>query len=121
MSFRPERLAEAIKKEVSELLRDELKDPRIGFVSITAVKVSKDLRYADIYASVFGEPEDQKATIEALTKAQGFIRSELGRRIRLRYIPEINFKLDQSIGRGVHLIKLIDEVRVKGGISDEQS
>lgn len=119
MSFRSERLAEAIKKEVSELLRDEIKDPRIGFVSITAVKVSKDLRYADIFASVYGEPADQKASMEALAKAQGFIRSELGKRIRLRYTPEINFKLDQSIGQGVRLIKLMEEVRGKGGPSDE--
>ncbi|OPY59084.1 MAG: Ribosome-binding factor A [Pelotomaculum sp. PtaU1.Bin035] len=119
MSFRSERLAEAIKKEVSELLRDELKDPRIGFVSITAVKVSKDLRYADVFASVFGDPADQKATIEVLSKAQGFIRGELGKRIRLRYTPEITFKLDQSIGRGTHLIKLMEEIREKGGISSE--
>lgn len=119
MSFRPERLAEAIKKEVSELLRDELKDPRIGFVSITAVEVSKDLRYANIYASVLGEPADQKATIKALTGAQGFIRSELGRRIRLRYTPELTFKLDQSIDRASKLIKLMEDVRVKGGLSDE--
>jgi len=119
MSFRAERLAEAIKKEVSELMRDELKDPRIGFVSITAVKVSKDLRYADIFASVYGEPADQKASIEALSKAQGFIRSELGRRIRLRYTPEITFKLDQSIDHGTRIIKLMEEVRAKGGASDE--
>ncbi|MDD3653076.1 MAG: 30S ribosome-binding factor RbfA [Desulfotomaculaceae bacterium] len=119
MSFRPERLAEAIKKEISELLRDELKDPRIGFVSITAVEVSKDLRYADIYASVLGEPAEQKASIKALTGAQGFIRNELGRRIRLRYTPELTFKLDQSIDRGTKLIKLMEDVRGKGDISDE--
>jgi len=119
MSFRSERLAEAIKKEVSDLLRDEIKDPRIGFVSITAVKVSKDLRYADIFASVYGEPAAQKASMEALAKAQGFVRSELGKRIRLRYTPEITFKLDQSIGQGARLIKLMEEVREKGGPSDE--
>jgi ribosome-binding factor A len=117
MSYRNERLAEAIKKEVAELLRDEIKDPRVGFVSITGVRVSKDLRYADIYASVLGEPEEQKASIEALTKAQGFVRSELGKRIRLRYTPEINFKLDQSIDRGVQLVRLIDEMQEKGGLS----
>jgi len=66
MSFRPERLAEAIKKEISELLRDELKDPRIGFVSITSVDVSRDLRYANVFASVFGEPAVQKASSRKL-------------------------------------------------------
>lgn len=119
MSFRPERLAEAIKKEISELLREELKDPRIGFVSITSVEVSKDLRYANVFVSVFGEPAQQKASIEALQKAQGFIRGELGRRIRLRYTPEITFKLDQSISHGSRIIALMEEVREKGGGVDE--
>lgn len=113
MSFRPERLAEAIKKEVSELLTEELKDPRIGFVSITSVEVSKDLRYANIYFSVFGETDEQKASLEALRKAQGFIRGELAKRIRLRYTPEITFKLDESIERGSRLIALMNEVRDK--------
>ncbi len=119
MSFRPERLAEAIKKEVADLLREELKDPRIGFVTITSVEVSRDLRYANIFVSVFGEPDEQKATIEALQKAQGFIRGELGKRIRLRYTPEITFKLDLSIVRGSRLIALMNEVREKGGGQDE--
>lgn len=113
MSFRPERLAEAIKKEVSELLTEELKDPRIGFVSITSVEVSKDLRYANIFASVFGGPSEQKASFEALQKAQGFIRGELAKRIRLRYTPEITFKLDESIERGSKLIALMNKVRNK--------
>ncbi len=119
MSFRPERLAEAIKKEVSELLRESLKDPRIGFVSITSVEVSRDLRYANIYASVFGEQAQQKSSIEALQKAQGFIRGELGRRIRLRYTPEITFKLDQSISHGSRIIALMAKVKEKGGTPDE--
>lgn len=115
MSFRPERLAEAIKKEISDMLREELKDPRIGFVTITFVEVSRDLRYANVYASVFGDPEEQKASIEALQKAHGFIRGELGKRIRLRYTPEIIFKLDHSISRGSKLMALMEEVREKGG------
>lgn len=119
MSFRPERLAEAIKKEVSDMLREELKDPRIGFVTITCVDVSKDLRCASIYASIYGSPAEQKSTIEALQKAQGFIRGELGRRIRLRYTPEITFKLDESISRGSRIISLMEEVREKGGGRDE--
>jgi ribosome-binding factor A len=119
MSFRPERLAEAIKKEISELLRDELKDPRIGFVSITSVEVSKDLRYANVFASVFGDPAVQSASIEALQKAHGFIRGELGKRIRLRYTPEITFKLDHSISNGTRIIALMEEIKEKGGGSDE--
>lgn len=119
MSFRPERLAEAIKKEVSGMLREELKDPRIGFVTITFVEVSKDLRYANIFASVFGKQSEQKATMEALQKAQGFIRGELGKRIRLRYTPEITFKLDESIDRGARLLQLMEKVKEKDGVKDE--
>ncbi|MHB1043063.1 MAG: 30S ribosome-binding factor RbfA [Eubacteriales bacterium] len=119
MSFRPERLAEAIKKEISALLQDELKDPRIGFASITAVEVTPDLRYARVFVSVFGPPETQRATLEALQKAQGFIRGELGKRIRLRHSPEITFKLDESIGRGTRVLKLLNEVLEKDGMRDE--
>ncbi|MCL6558346.1 MAG: 30S ribosome-binding factor RbfA [Firmicutes bacterium] len=119
MSYRPERLAEAIKKEISDLLRDELKDPRIGFVTITSVEVSSDLRYAKVFISVLGGPENQRSSIETLQKAQGFIRGELGRRIRLRYTPEITFKLDESISRGTRVIELLNEVRDKGGGSSE--
>ena len=113
MSFRPERLAEAIKKEISELLREELKDPRIGFASITSVEVSRDLRYANVFVSVLGESEQQKITVETLQGAQGFIRGELGKRIRLRYTPEINFTLDQSISHGSRIIALMKKVRAK--------
>ncbi|NLJ75674.1 MAG: 30S ribosome-binding factor RbfA [Peptococcaceae bacterium] len=121
MSFRPERLAEAIKKEISELLREELKDPRIGFASITSVEVSRDLRYANVFVSVLGESEQQKITVKTLQGAQGFIRGELGKRIRLRYTPEINFKLDQSISHGSRIIALMEKVRAEdeGGDHNE--
>lgn len=115
MSHRPERLAEAIKKEVSEMMRDELKDPRIGFASITSVEVSSDLRYARIYVSVLGSPEEQNNTLQALESARGFVRSELGRRIRLRYTPEISFKLDISIQRGTRVIRLLEEANKEAG------
>jgi ribosome-binding factor A len=115
MSFRPERLAEAIKKEVSDLLREGLKDPRIGFVSITSVEVSRDLRYAAIFASVYGNPDEQRATIDGLQNAQGYIRSELGKRIRLRHTPEITFKLDESIERGSRLLALMEKMKDDGG------
>ncbi len=110
MSHRPERMAEAVKKEVSDMIRYELKDPRIGFATVTSVEVSGDLRYAKIFISVLGEPNEQQKTIEALESAKGFVRTELGRRIRLRYTPELSFKLDSSISRGSRLIKLLEEV-----------
>ncbi|MBF7082373.1 30S ribosome-binding factor RbfA [Desulfallas sp. Bu1-1] len=115
MSHRPERLAEAIKKEMSDLLREELKDPRIGFATITGVDVSSDLKYAKIYVSVYGKDEERDLTMTALKKAQGFIRTELGRRIRLRHVPEISFKLDESMAHGARVIELIEEVKSSNG------
>jgi len=115
LSHRPGRLAEAVKKEISEILKNEIKDPRLGFVTITMVDVTPDLRYAKVYASVLGDLEQQKATAEVLHRATGYIRSEIGRRIRLRYTPEITFELDNSIERGTRVIKLMEEVRAGGG------
>ena len=83
------------------------------------MEVSKDLRYATIFASVFGSPAEQKATIEALQNAQGYIRSELGKRIRLRHTPEITFKLDESIERGSRLLALMEKVRAKDDSGNE--
>ena len=111
MSYRPERLAEVIKKEMSDLLLGELKDPRVGFATITDVTVSNDLKYAKIYVSVLGEPEQKNSTLQGLQKALGFVRTELGRRIRLRQVPEISFKLDQSLDQGARIMELLNEVK----------
>ncbi|MDI6709363.1 MAG: 30S ribosome-binding factor RbfA [Thermoanaerobacterales bacterium] len=116
MAYRPERLAEVIKAETAEILR-QLKDPRIGFATVTAVDVSSDLRYAKIRVSVLGNPDEQEQTLRTLQRAQGFVRTELGRRIRLRYAPEVTFTLDDSIREGIRLTTLIDEIskREEGG------
>lgn len=114
MSHRPERLAEAIKKEISDILLNDIKDPRVGFITITRVNVTSDLRHAKVYASVLGDEAKQKATEQALKSATGYIRSELGKRIRLKYTPEIIFELDTSLEEAVKLIKLIDNVQSGG-------
>lgn len=119
MSYRSGKLSEAIKKEISDILRNDLKDPRIGFVTITMVDVTPDLRYAKVFASVLGNEKQQKETSEVLTRATGRIRSELGRRIRLRYVPEISFKLDNSIERGTRIIKIMDEIKSRGEETNE--
>lgn len=119
MAHRPERLAEAIKQEISDVLRDEMKDPRIGFVTITRVVVSNDLRYAKIYVSVMGEEKQKNESAQALQRAKGFIRSELGRRIRLRHVPEISFVLDESIDHGIKVLDLLNKVKDKGEVGDE--
>ena len=122
---RTDRIAEEIKKELSELIRYQIKDPRLPeFVSITLVRVTKDLRYAKVYVSVLGDEEKKKGAIEALTHAAGFIRHEIGQRINLRYTPEIHFKLDDSIEHGMYVTKLSEETvgqgkATKTPVSDE--
>ncbi len=107
---RQARLGEQIAMEVSDLLRTRVKDPRVGFASITRVEVSGDLRYAKIFVSVMGENEEKKGTIEALSHATGFIRHELAARLTIRFMPEISFKLDHSIEQGAHVLGLIREM-----------
>ena len=106
---RAERIREDFKRETSDILR-KMKDPRIGFVSVTDVEMSRDLRHAKIYVSIFGDDEAKAQTLEALHHAQGFVRSELGRRIRLRHTPEISFRLDDSIERGHRINRLLREL-----------
>ena len=109
-SMRAERLAEVIRAEASEIFQRDLKDPRIGFVSITDVEVTADLRHAKIFVSVLGDEEAKQRSMAGLNRAKGHIRSELGRRLALRFVPEIHFRLDESIERGSRIVSLIREV-----------
>ncbi len=104
---RQEKLGELIAAELSDLLRMRLKDPRVGFASITRVEVSGDLRHAKVFVSVMGNPEEQEATMKGLKHAAGFVRHELASRLTLRYMPELVFKLDTSIEQGAHILELI--------------
>ncbi|MCX7774208.1 MAG: 30S ribosome-binding factor RbfA [Clostridia bacterium] len=119
---RIDRISEEIKKELSGLIRNEIKDPRLPeFVSITAVRVTKDLRFAKIYVSVLGDEAKKKDAIAALVHAAGFIRHEIGHRINLRYTPEFHFELDNSIEQGMHISRLIDQTLAKGQESKPQN
>lgn len=107
---RQEKLGELIAAELSDLFRTRLKDPRIGFASITRVEVSGDLRHAKVFVSVMGEPEEQKSAMQGLRHATGFLRHELATRLVLRYMPELVFKLDTSIAEGTHVLELIRKI-----------
>jgi ribosome-binding factor A len=107
---RQEKLGELIAAELSELLRTRLKDPRVGFASITHVEVSGDFRHAKVFVSVMGSPEEREATMQGLKNATGFLRHELATRLVLRYMPEIVFKLDKSIEEGARILELIHKV-----------
>lgn len=105
------RVSQSIKRELSEMIRRDLKDDRIsGIVSITEVECSSDCRAAKVYISVYGEEDQQQSTIEALKEHLGFIRGELGRRLNLRFAPELQFKLDHSLERGAKVSELLGKI-----------
>jgi len=117
---RQEKLGELFAVELSDLLRTRVKDPRVGFASITHVEVSGDYRHAKIYVSVMGSDEERANTMKALQHATGFLRHELASRIVLRYMPEIVFKLDTSIEQGSRILALIRENENRWGIAGTQ-
>jgi len=111
MGHRIERVNSLIRQEISELLRRQVKDPRLGnLVAVTGVSTSPDLRHAKIFVSRMGSEEEKQETLSVLASASGFFRNELAKRLRLRHIPELSFQWDDSIERGDYLLQLIDEV-----------
>ena len=110
MTHRSEKVGQFIKEELSLIIQREVRDPRIGFVSITDVEVSVDLRHARVFVSVLGDGEAKAATMDGLRSALGYIRRELGARLQMRYTPDITFKLDESIERGARVNQLLGEV-----------
>ena len=109
MTTRQEKVEELLKVEISDIIRRELKDPRIGFVTITDAEVSKDLRHAKVYISVMGDEKAKEESLSVLQHAAGFIRGEFGRRAFLRVIPEIEFKMDTSIEQGARIFELLQQ------------
>ena len=108
---RSQRVSQSIKRELSEIMRRDLKDNRLeGIVSITDVEVTGDLRHAKVFISVFGDETKQKGVIDALTEHQGSIRGEIGRRLQLRFAPELSFRLDNSLERGAKVSELIAKI-----------
>lgn len=108
---RVRRIQELLVQEISEIIRRELKDPRIGFVTITDAEVSSDLKHAKVFYSVLGSAEERENTEWALERATGFVRSEFARRARMRFVPEIRFHFDPSGERGVRISQLLEQVR----------
>jgi ribosome-binding factor A len=108
---RQDKVTEAIRKEVSIIIHDELKDPRLGFVTVTRVEMTPDLGYAKIFFSVLGKEEDYKRTKEALDSALGFIRSKIAQRINLKFAPEIFFREDRSSEYSVRIQEVLDQIR----------
>lgn len=111
-NYRGGRINEEFKREISNLIQNEIKDPRLtAMISVTDVKVTKDLRYAKVYVSIFcTDEEEKKNNLAALKSASGFIRKAVGQKINLRHTPEIIIELDDSINYGMHMDELIQKI-----------
>ncbi len=119
---RPDRVAEAIREQVATFLNEGAKDPRIrGFVTVTAVEVTRDLRHATVFVSVMGEEDARKSTFEGLASVALHLRSLLGRSLRLHSAPEIVFKADESIARASRIEQLLAQVRNEREASAESN
>lgn len=114
-NYRGGRINEEVKREISNLIQNEIKDVRLtAMISVTSVKVTKDLRYAKVYVSIFAKDDEEKNNnFEALKNAAGFVRKEIAQRINLRHSPQIIFELDDSIDYGMKIDKLIEKTRTK--------
>ena len=111
MTTRQEKINEFLRAEISEIIRREIKDPRLGFVTIMEVEVTKDLRHASVYVSVMGDDEQKNASLAVLRRAAGYIRGEIGRHAHLKVIPELLFKLDTATERGARIFELLQQVK----------
>lgn len=110
---RVQRVAEEIKKEVGRIIHDELRDPRIGFITIIKVDLTRDCRFAKIYFSVLGSKKQLRDTQVALERSRGFIRKLLGQRMQLRYTPEIAFKLDEGPEYSIQISEILEKIKDK--------
>jgi ribosome-binding factor A len=120
MSFkRADRVSEAIKREVSVMLTQEIKDPGIHFVTISEVRTADDLRHAKVYVSVLGNEQDRTESMKGLERAKGYIRRELGRRLQLRYTPDIHFYLDTTLDNAIRIKELLNSAQTEKKPEDD--
>ena len=110
-SRRQRQVGELLHEEISRIIQYEIKDPRLGFVTVTGVDVSPDLRQARVYVTVLGDRAEVKSTLAGLTSAAGYFRRLLGQALSLRHIPELNFKLDTSLEYGMRIEALLDDIQ----------
>jgi ribosome-binding factor A len=115
---RQQRVAEEIQRRASQFIREELKDPRLGFLTITGVDINSDLTHATIHVSVLGDEAEQEQTMTALRRAKGLIKRDIGDWLRIRTVPEIVFKLDTSIERGTRILQIMRGLHGDGQSSD---
>lgn len=108
---RSERVQEALREEISKIVHNELKDPRIGFLTITGVGLTKDLRYAKVYFSVLGDDKNKKLALKGLNSAKGYIKGLVADRIKLRFMPELDFRIDESFEHTKEIYDILDKLK----------
>ena len=109
--WRPESIGKLIQENLSEIIRLRIRDPHLGYVTVTGVRVSKDLKVATVFVSVMGASSEQQETLDALKRATSFLRRELSARIRLRHTPEITFSYDDTMERGARIDRILEDLR----------
>ena len=107
---RSQRVSDLIREEIADIIMNKVKDPRLGFVTVTGAKITEDLKIATIYLSILKE-EEKETTLEMLNSAKGFIRAELAKRLRMKFIPSLTFRIDESLEYGVRIEKLLREIK----------
>jgi ribosome-binding factor A len=112
MGRRAERLAEGMREEIAQLVGSELKDPRLGFVTVTRVELSADLGHVRVHVGVLGDEAAREKSLVALRSAAGFVRREIGRRMRLRLVPEIDFRYDKGLDAADRVAQLLQEEKL---------
>lgn len=110
---RSEQLKKSLIREINNIIYRKINDPRIKFVTITRIKVSSDLKYADIFVTIFNDEAQQKKALKGLKNATNFIRGELGKDLKLRYVPKIKFKIDEDLEHQYKLLKIVTEVHTQ--------
>ncbi|HER24144.1 MAG TPA: 30S ribosome-binding factor RbfA [Candidatus Atribacteria bacterium] len=116
-SKRSEQLEKFLLKEINNIIYRKINDPRIKFVTITRIKVSSDLKYADIFVTIFNGDEQQEKALQGLKNATKFIRGELGKDLKLRYVPDIKFKIDEELEHQYKLLRIISKINAPQGNS----
>jgi len=111
MTTRQEKLVQLLKEEVSDILRREIKDPRLGFFTVIDAEITSDLRHAKIFVSIMGSEEERKQSMEVLKHAQHFVRQEFGKRVRMKVLPDIQFFRDETVDKGVRMLELLEEIK----------
>lgn len=121
MTARTDRIDQLIRQELGEILARDVRDPRIGFATVTAVETTPDLSHARVWVSVIGQPDERDAALQGLRRAMPFVRRELARRLSLRRVPELHVRLDDTAERGTRVLRLLSELEAGEALKEAEA